>query len=150
MVIDKNLCEIGITYTPKRTSKFKVSSSQDAEIYLRETFKAELCNLNLKEYFYILLLNKGSRIIGFHRLSEGNLDSCMADRRLAFATALKCLASGIILCHNHPSGRLKPSEQDRGLTRGFVEAGKLIDIMVLDHIILAEEGYYSFADNGMM
>lgn len=150
MVIEKTLCEIGITYNPKKLSKFKISSSQDAQMYLRETFKVELCNINLKEYFYILLLNKGSRVIGFHRLSEGSLDGCMADIRLAFATALKCLASGMILCHNHPSGRLFPSEPDKKLTNTFVEAGKLMDILILDHIILAEEGYYSFADDGII
>lgn len=106
--------------------------------------------MDLKEYFFILLLNRGNKVIGYHKLSEGGMSGTVADIRLAFATALKCAANAIILCHNHPSGTLDHSAQDRMLTDKFVEAGKLLELTVLDHVILTSEGFYSFADAGLI
>ena len=74
----------------------------------------------------------------------------VADPKLIYCAALKCLASSIIVCHNHPSGQLRPSEEDIRLTRKLLEAGKLLDIAFQDHLILTREGYYSFADMGML
>ena len=106
--------------------------------------------VELKEYFFVMYLNQGNEIIGYLKLSEGGIAGTVADTRLAFATGLKCLATGIILVHNHPSGNLKPSKTDCSLTKQFKEAGKLLDIQVLDHLILTQKDYYSFADDGLL
>ena len=102
------------------------------------------------EEFYIILLNRASQIIGFTQISKGGVAGTVVDLRMIFKTASEKLASSIILCHNHPSGNLLPSEQDIKLTRKAVEAGKIMDILVADHIIISGKGYFSFADEGML
>ncbi|MBX7205457.1 MAG: DNA repair protein RadC [Bacteroidia bacterium] len=103
-----------------------------------------------KEEFWILLLNRANKVIHKFRVSEGGVAGTVADPKIIFKTALDHLASGVILCHNHPSGNNKPSQSDIDLTKKMKEAGKLLEIAVLDHIIIAENNYYSFADEGIM
>lgn len=102
------------------------------------------------EEFWVLILNQANKVIHKVQISSGGVASTVADSKLIFKPALEKLGSSIILCHNHPSGNLKPSSADIQLTKKNVEAGKLLDIRVLDHIIVANEKYYSFADEGMM
>jgi DNA repair protein RadC len=102
------------------------------------------------EEFWILLVNRANKIIGKHQISQGGVSGTVADPKRIFQLALENLASGIILCHNHPSGNIQPSQQDIKLTRKINEGAKLLEINLLDHIILGDENYYSFADNGMM
>lgn len=102
------------------------------------------------EEFWIICLNRNNRFISKHKISSGGVAGTVADMKIIFNIALKELASGIILCHNHPSGNLNPSEQDKTLTQNAKEAGKVLEILVLDHIIIAQQEYLSFADNGMM
>lgn len=106
--------------------------------------------IELQEQFKILLLNRRNACLGIAEIGTGGQTSCIADPRLIFATALKANATGIILAHNHPSGSLKPSEPDRQLTRNMVNAGKILDITVLDHVIITSHGYTSFADSGLL
>jgi DNA repair protein RadC len=89
-------------------------------------------------------------VIGSYQLSKGGITGTIADVRLILSVALKTLASGLILAHNHPSGNLKPSEADVSLTNKIKEAAKLMDIQVLDHIILSDCGYFSFADEKIL
>lgn len=102
------------------------------------------------EEFWIICLNRNNRFISKHKISSGGIAGTVADGKIIFHIALKELASAIILCHNHPSGNLQPSEQDVRLTRNIIEAGKMLDIAVFDHLIIAHNQYYSFASNGKM
>lgn len=102
------------------------------------------------EMFTVLLLDRGCRVKGIYRHSVGGVAATVFDSRLVWAAAIKSLASAVVLCHNHPSGQLRPSDQDIAITRKAIDAGKLLDIAVHDHIILTRDGYFSFADNGMM
>lgn len=102
--------------------------------------------IDLVEDFKMLLLNRANRLIGIYHVSSGTTAGTLVDTKLVFVAALKANASGIILAHNHPSGNLRPSNEDRSLTKRLTNAGELLDIKVLDHIIVANEGYYSFAE----
>ena len=96
----------------------------------------------------MLTLSRNNTVIAQHRISEGGIAGTVVDPKRIFKTALEDHASGIILLHNHPSGSLKPSKADRLLTDKLLKAGSFLDIMVLDHLILTNHGYHSFADNG--
>ena len=108
-------------------------------------------DMELVEEFNVLFLNRANYVKGIFRLSRGGITGTVADPRILFATALKGLAVGIIVAHNHPSGSTKPSSQDIELTRRLKEGGKLLDIQLIDHIILTpQSGFYSFADEGLL
>ncbi len=102
------------------------------------------------EEFWILLLNRANQIIAREQISSGGTAGTVVDAKMIFLRALECRASALVLCHNHPSGMLKPSQADIELTRKLSQAGRTLDISVLDHLIVSEKGYYSFADEGMM
>ena len=102
------------------------------------------------EEFWILLLNKANQLMEAINISKGGVSATIADAKLIFKPALEKLASSIILCHNHPSGNLKASEADKKLTVKIKEGAKNLDIAVLDHIIVANNSYFSFADEGLM
>lgn len=102
------------------------------------------------EEFWILFLNRSNKVIGRMKLSQGGISGTVTDVRLIMKKALDYLASGIIVCHNHPSGNLNPSESDTNITRKIKDAGNLLEIQLLDHIIIADKDYYSYADNGLI
>jgi DNA repair protein RadC len=102
------------------------------------------------EEFWIILLNRAGRMIAKKQVSQGGVAGTVADPKIIFKAALEELASGIILAHNHPSGNLVASASDINLTRKLKEGGKLLEIQVLDHIILAGQKYFSFADEGLI
>ncbi|MBU2652317.1 MAG: DNA repair protein RadC [Bacteroidetes bacterium] len=104
----------------------------------------------LYEEFWILLLNRANKILNKVRLSEGGLSGTVADPRKIFKIAIEHQASSVILCHNHPSGNVKPSESDINLTKKIVTTGNIMDITILDHVIIGEREYYSFADENML
>jgi DNA repair protein RadC len=112
-----------------------------------------LTNL-LKDYrhevFAVVFLNRANKINHFQIISEGGITGTVADPRVILKKALEEDAVNLILCHNHPSGSLKPSRADEELTVKIKEAAKFLDIKVLDHIIVSDQGYFSFADEGMM
>lgn len=142
--------ELAITYSRKEISHNSIKNSAAVYEMLKEIFSSTQSAIELKEYFFMILLNRANKVIGYYKLSEGGISGTVVDLRLGFGTALKGLASGIIMAHNHPSGNLCPSEEDKRLTKKFVEAGKLLDIAVLDHLIVTNDGYYSFADEGLI
>lgn len=123
----------------------KVSTSHDTATI----FKPLLSDLPHEE-FWILLLNRNNLVIDKVMISQGGLSGTIIDVRIILKTALDKLASSIILCHNHPSGNLMPSEADKEITRKIKEAGKHMDIPVLDHVIIANDDYFSFADEGLI
>jgi len=102
------------------------------------------------EEFWILFLNRSNRVIARMKLSQGGISGTVTDVRIAMKKAIEYLASGIIVCHNHPSGNLSPSESDIKITQKIKEAGTLFDIQLLDHLIITDRDYYSFADNGLV
>ena len=102
------------------------------------------------EQFWVLMLARNNTVLHKRCISTGGVSGTVADPKIIFKKALEDLASGIILVHNHPSGNLKPSQADIKLTNKLSEAGKLLEIPVIDHIIFTEHGYYSFADEGML
>jgi DNA repair protein RadC len=102
------------------------------------------------EEFWILFLNRSNRVINHLKLSQGGVSGTVTDVRMVMKKAIEYLASGIIVCHNHPSGNLNPSESDTKITQKIKEAGALMDIQLLDHLIISDKDYYSFADNGLL
>lgn len=123
----------------------RVTSSNVANHYIRQRLEK-----HNHEEFWVLFLDNSNRIITAECISKGGVSSTTVDVKIVFKSALDKLASAIILVHNHPSGNLKPSIPDDNLTSKIKEAGKLIDVRVLDHIIIAPQGYYSYADEGRM
>ncbi len=121
----------------------KVASSRDAFNAI-----ASLLTDLYHEEFWLLMLNKANEVVAREKLSAGGMAGTVADVKLAFKIALDARASAIIAVHNHPSGNLKPSEADISLTKKLKEAGKILDLPLLDHLIVSERGYYSFADEG--
>ncbi|CAN5648815.1 DNA repair protein RadC [soil metagenome] len=105
---------------------------------------------NAHEEFWILFLNRANFVTGKHIVSSGGMTGTVVDPKMIFKAALDAKAVSIILCHNHPSGNVKPSQQDIDLTKKIVSAGKLMEISVLDHVIVAQSAFFSFADEGMM
>lgn len=102
------------------------------------------------EEFWVLFLNRANRRLSVLNISEGGQAGTVADPKKIFKLALEQNAASMILCHNHPSGNLKPSEADIKLTRKLKDAGQMLDMPVLDHLIIGDEKYYSFADEGML
>lgn len=125
--------------------KLKVTSSMDAY----ERLYPYVENLN-REEFWVIYLNRGNKILEIKNVSVGGITGTVFDMRLVFKDAILLESTNIILCHNHPSGNLTPSEADKSLTYKTKEAGKLMSIEVLDHLIIADQGYYSFADEGLL
>lgn len=145
------VAEIQVTYSSKvDLSKCPmVSSSRDSEAVLRDLWTPG--TMEMIEEFVILILNRGNKVKAVYRVSKGGIAGTVVDVPIVMAAAVKTLASSIILCHNHPSGNLQPSQADIDLTKKMCSAGKIMGIPVLDHIILApDRGYYSFADEGMI
>ncbi len=125
--------------------KNKISSSNDAYTI----FSIILADLSYEE-FWILLLNRSNKIIDKIKISKGGITGTVTDIRIIMKEALDKKATSIILCHNHPSGNVKPSESDIKITKKIKEAGEIMDIKVLDHIIVVEKEYFSFSDEGML
>ncbi|HVK97567.1 MAG TPA: DNA repair protein RadC [Flavisolibacter sp.] len=125
--------------------KFVITSSGDVANYLQTLLKDYR-----HEVFGVLFLNRANKVNHFQIISEGGITGTVADPRIILKRALEEDAVSLILCHNHPSGSLKPSKADEELTFKIKEAAKFFDIKVLDHLIVGDDGYYSFADEGIL
>ncbi len=122
-----------------------IIQSKDTAEYLRAQLKYKN-----HEVFAVVYLNRANKIKHYEIISEGGITGTVADPRIILKKALENDAVSIILCHNHPSGSIKPSRADEALTKKIISAASYFDIAVLDHIIVSEEGYYSFADEGLL
>lgn len=107
-------------------------------------------HIDFRESFKAMYLNSANRLLGMFDVSSGGLTGTIADPRLIITMALKLCATRIILCHNHPSGNLRPSNTDTLLTTKIKCAATFLDITIADHLIISSEGYFSFADEGML
>ena len=125
--------------------KYVVKTSSDVAAYLQTLLKD-----HRREVFAVLFLNRANKINHFEIVSEGGMTGTVADPRVILKKALEEDAVSLILCHNHPSGSLKPSKADEELTQKIKDAARHFDIKVLDHLIVSDDGYYSFADEGLL
>lgn len=137
--------ELGIRRNMADNKKEVIQSSKDVASYLQAQLQYKK-----REVFAVVFLNRANKINHYEIVSEGGITGTVADPRIILKKALEHNAVSIVLCHNHPSGNLKPSRQDQELTNKIKEASSYFDIKVMDHIIVSEEGYYSFADEGML
>lgn len=148
MNIDYTIGEVELSYKPKFKSLHKATCSEDVYRHLLSTYReGTIC---YKEYFKVLFLNQANQILGYTLISEGGITETCADVRVILQAALLTNSVAIILAHNHPSGNLKPSKQDMEITKQVKDAAQLMRIKVLDHLILTNAGYYSFADEGQL
>ena len=125
--------------------KTNISGSKDAFLMLQPY----LSDLRTEE-FWILFLNQSNKVIEKMKLFSGGINQSVVDIRVLYKSALDAFATGIIVAHNHPSGNLKPSQEDITITKKIDEAGKLLNIQLLDHLIINQKSYFSFADEGMI
>ena len=125
--------------------KAKIGGSKDAF----QILQLKLEDLPHEE-FWVMLLNRANKVIDTKLVGRGGVSSTVVDSKVIFSFALESLASGIILAHNHPSGNLKPSNSDIRLTKKIVDAGKIMEVPILDHIIVGDNDYFSFADEGLI
>jgi DNA repair protein RadC len=142
------IAEIEILYRTTIQAKDRpaITSSRVAYEILKSVWNMD--TIDLREDFKLMLLNTRNRVIGIVHLSQGGMQGTIVDMRHIFASALKANACGLILAHNHPSGESTPSNEDVMITRKCMEAGRLLDIKVLDHIIIVKDGFRSLMDNG--
>ena len=145
-----NFAEVRLTYQPKikASDRQQLIDSTEAYKLLQQVYDPE--TIEYRESFKVILLNRHNRVIGVTSIAEGGIDKVSVDVRMIFQAALLANASGIMISHNHPTRNLRPSEEDRKLTRSIYEVGRLINIILLDHIIVTSEGYFSFADEGIL
>lgn len=144
------LAEVELIYKSKIKASMRpvIKSSGDINDLLLQLWHPG--KIELIEEFKVLFLNRANRIMGVMDASSGGITGTVADPRIILAAALKSGAVNIILAHNHPSGSIKPSRADQDLTSKIKEGARWLDIAVLDHIIVTNEGYYSFADEGLL
>lgn len=128
-------------------AKLKINTSQAAATYVRQFFYEDI---EVYESFFILMLNRNNSTVGWAKISQGGIDSTVIDTIMVAKFCIDKLAKGVILCHNHPSGELRPSDADIRVTRQISNALQLLGIKVQDHIILTSESYFSLLDNGHM
>ena len=145
---DSNIKEVDLIKVGVNTihQNKKINSSKNAYDIFMEIWGNDI---NIRENMCILFLNKSNTVIAWHHLSKGGIDGTVADIELICAIAIKTLSKGIVLAHNHPSGNTKPSEQDIKITRTLNTGLKIYGISVVDHLIITNDGYYSFADEGI-
>jgi DNA repair protein RadC len=146
--IPKEVAEIKVSYSTTSTPKIKITSVNKAFEVLLSLW--DLDTIELQEEFKILLLNRANEVLGIYPLSKGGITGTIVDSRLIFAVALKCNATGILLCHNHPSGNLKPSDADITLTKSIKKCADFLDITVIDHLIITKNGFFSFSNEGKL
>ncbi|MDD2476952.1 MAG: JAB domain-containing protein [Dysgonamonadaceae bacterium] len=142
-----NLNGIRLVKEESEFKRVKITSSKDAAKYARNFFQEDI---EIYESFFMILLNRANNTDAYVKISQGGIAGTVVDLKLIAKYAIDCLASGVIVCHNHPSGTLYPSEQDKLITEKIKNALKLLDIKLLDHIILTKDGHFSFADECLL
>lgn len=142
------LAEIKVSYSSINQERVKVTNSKIVYDLLRNQWNPH--TIEYQEELKVVLLNRANVILGVYELSKGGMSGTVVDIKMILAVALKCNASGIILGHNHPSGNLEPSEPDKIITKKLKESCKILELLLLDHIIISRDSYYSFADNGTL
>ena len=147
-MIPEIIAEVQISYSShvKAKDRIKVCGSSDAADAFRKIWPA----YDHIEFSYMLMMNRQNQILGYHQLSNGGMTGAVVDVRVIFQVALKACATSIILAHNHPSGNLACSDADRKISTQIKQAGVILDIPLLDHLIMTTDSYYSMADEGIL
>ena len=147
-MIPELLAEVQISYSShvKAKDRMKVNGSADAAAAFRIIWPA----YDHIEFSYMLMMNRQNQIIGYHQLSKGGMTGAVVDVRVIFQVALKACATSLILAHNHPSGNLDTSDADRKVTNQIKQAGIILDIPLLDHLIMTTDSFLSMADEGLL
>ena len=139
------ISEYSLKYTKSQIQKTKVTTSESASNVIRKFY---FDDINIYESFFILLLNRANNTTGFAKISQGGTAGTVVDIKIIAKYAVESLSSAVIICHNHPSGDKRTSDADVNSTRRIKDALLLLDIKLIDHIIITENDFYSFADNG--
>lgn len=142
-----NIEELKLRRIKSDLPKVKIGSSKDAADYIRQFYHDDI---TIYESFFILLLNRQNVTMAFAKISQGGVVGTVVDAAIVAKYVVDSLATGVILAHNHPSGNLRPSDADKAITEKIRKGLALFDCQVLDHVILTEDSYYSFADNGLL
>ena len=147
-MIPELIAEVQISYSShvKAKDRLKVSGSGDAA----DAFRKIWPTYDHIEFSYMLMMNRQNQILGYHQLSKGGMTGAVIDVRVIFQVALKACATSIILAHNHPSGNLACSDADRKVTNQIKQAGVILDIPLLDHLIMTTDSYFSMADESIL
>jgi len=146
---DPGLSEVRLVYRSKHKPTIRVLKSKDAFDILTPLYDKDL--IEYLETFYLLLLNRANLVLGWVLLSQGGTAGTVVDTKVVFSLALTTNAHSIILCHNHPSGNLTPSEADIKLTKEIKKAGDILDLKLLDHLIVSNDDiFFSFSDEGII
>jgi DNA repair protein RadC len=142
--------EIELVYKSKvkASERLQIKSSKDAYFLLKSCW--DQGKIEYFEQFKILFLNNSLKVLGLYEMSSGGITGTTVDLRMIFSAALKANANSIMIAHNHPSGNTKPSEADKYTTTKIRQAGELLDIKLMDHLIITSESYYSFTDDGAL
>jgi DNA repair protein RadC len=150
--VSQTVSEISVVYRNKLKASERpvISTSTDAHKILLTAFNQD--TIAYQEQFVAAYLNRANQVLGLYRVGVGGITGVVADPRMVLAVALKIAAVSIVVGHNHPSGNLRPSKADEDLTYKLKEGGKLLDVKLLDHLIVAPDGesYFSFADDGAL
>ena len=151
LIPDNVLNEIKVRYRRRKIKNLDVviKNSNDVVKVLKHLYDRE--GIHFQEEFIAIFLNNANEVIGYQKLSRGGMNATIVDLRILFSLALKTLSSAIIISHNHPSGNLKPSHHDFKLTEKIRDAGLILDVKLLDHIIVSPTfAYFSFLDEGRL
>ncbi len=142
------VAEIKVSYSNTNPDRVQVTNSQKMFEVIMKHWDLDI--LEYQEQMKVILLNRANIVLGIYEMSKGGTSGTVVDIRIILGVALKCNASAIILVHNHPSGKLVPSEPDKAITKRLKEACNLLEVYLLDHLIISKFGYYSFADEGTL
>jgi DNA repair protein RadC len=140
--------KISLSFKNKASELFKIVDAETAAEAARKCFDSD--SIEWTESFIALCLNRANKVVGFYKISQGGVSGTIADPKVIFQFALLSNASSLIIAHNHPSGNTQPSQSDKILTERISQVGKLLEIKLLDHIIITAEGFYSFANDGLL
>lgn len=145
-----SISEINLSYRPSPQSRKMnpIQCSNDAYRILKDLYNPDL--ICAREEFIVIYLNNTGRVLGHFKAFIGGISSVTCDLKIILGVGLKSLASSIILSHNHPSGNLKPSQSDLNMTKKVLKACQVLEIQLFDHILISDEGYFSFADEGLL
>ena len=144
------VAEIQVSYNPKIKLSQCPQITKSTDIYDLFRSRWDMDRIEFVEQCKMALLNHKMKVIGMYDLSTGGRTGTIVDPRLVFGIALKTNATGVIICHNHPSGNLKANQMDINLTKKLVAGGLLLDISLIDHMIITRDGFYSFDLEGML
>lgn len=147
-LFNQSIAEVQVSYSHKvkAANRLKITCSNDTYKFVSPNWP----DIEYRESFAVLLLNRGMQVLGITWISKGGVSGTVVDAKIIFQSALRANCTTLILIHNHPSGTLNPSTPDINITNKIKDGAKLLDMSVVDHIILSSEGYYSFADEGIL